>query len=181
MNGKRLAIIIFSFISIFFLISGLISAFNYEGVVIEKQEIINVNPSNITLALSGSGNNASLRIDVLIKNPSNFNLKMYAFTALITQHNKTIVEFWRSYYFYLLNPLTIYSHSQKHIIYSENFNISQISENTFNVTLQIVMRFSGFSYFYENPGENFSPQRYYLTDMVMINIEAVKNVTVQTL
>lgn len=163
---------IFSIISIIFLIFGVISAFNYEGVVIEKQKIIELNPYKVLINVT----NNNLTLIVTIKNPSQFNLNMYAFTALIKQKNKTVCEIWRSYYFYTLNPTIIFSHSIKNLIYSQEINSSILKGNEFNVTLELSMVFSGFSYFYENPGQNFSPQRYYLTDMVMININVSENV-----
>ncbi len=179
MIEKKNSIIIFSIFSIIFLIFGLISSFNYEGVVVEKEKIILENPGNVSLYLKIIGNNTTFSLSILIKNPSSFNLNMYTFTALIEQKNKTILEIWRSYYYYTLNPLVINAGSEKIIIYSGNVSTSSYSGNEFNITLQIMMRFSGFSYFYENPGENFSPQRYYLTDMVMISIERSENVQAQ--
>ena len=46
-----------------------------------------------------------------------------------------------------------------------------LNSTHFNITLQIKVRFSGFSYYYQNPNENYSPERYYLTEMVMMEID----------
>ncbi|MGC8599156.1 MAG: hypothetical protein ACP5LL_05315 [Thermoplasmata archaeon] len=172
-DGKRIILIIFSSISIFFLISGIISAMNYTDVLLYRNKVINENPSNVKAYYDRY--NGTIYLNFSFKDPTPFSINFYSLTALFFIDNKTVATFQRSYYYYELYPLEIDPFKIKDISYAVKPDpgyINLILNSThFNITIQIKVRFSGFSYYYQNPNENYSPERYYLTEMVMMEID----------
>lgn len=171
MDGKRFSLMIFSIISTFFLISGIISSMNYADVLLYRNKIIEENPNDVKV----DKKNGTIIFSFMIKNPSPFNIDFYSLTAIFLINNKTVATFQRSYYYFQQFPLEVERYSMKNITYDVKPDaqfIPLISNSShFNVTLHIKVRFSGFLYYYENPEENYSPERYYLTEMVMMEID----------
>lgn len=171
MDGKRISLIIFSIISTFFLISGIISSINYTDVLLYRNKVIGENPNEVKVYKE----NGTIILSFVIKNPSPFNLDFYSLTAIFLIDNKTVSTFQRSYYYYQQFPLEVGRYSMKNITYDVKPDAQFIplitNSSHFNVTLHIKLRFSGFLYYYENPEENYSPERYYLTEMVMMEID----------
>ncbi len=170
--GKNLWLILFAIISIFFLISGILSALNYSNVLLYRNKVINENPNNVTAFYDEKSN--SINFSFIFKNPTPFSIDLYSLSALFFVNNTTVSTFQRSYYYFQEFPLQIKKNSEIKITFSSQVysNMVKVVKNStsLNVTIQIVVRFSGFSYYYENPGENYSPERYYLTEMVIMQI-----------
>jgi len=172
-DGKRISLIIFSIISLFFLLSGIISADNYANVLLYRNKVMGENPLAVHKNIDKM--NGTIVLDILFKNPSPYTINFYSLTAIFYVENKTVATFQRDYYFYEEFPFSIGPNSLKNITYyvkayNQYQNLLQNS-TILNITIQIKVRFSGFLYYYENPGENYSPERYYLTEMVMMEID----------
>lgn len=172
-DGKRISILIFSFISIFFLISGVISALNYSNVLLYRNRVINENPYNPSIYVNRI--NGTITFNFIFKNPSPFSVDFYSITAIFEIHNITVATFQRTYYYFQHYPFQVERFSSSNL----SFYVSPypqyipvvLNSSIINITLQMKVRFTGFSYYYENPGENYSPERYYLTEMVMMEID----------
>ncbi|MEM3325195.1 MAG: hypothetical protein QXU37_03335 [Thermoplasmata archaeon] len=172
-KGKNIILIIFSIFSIFFLISGIISSQNYANVLIYRNKVINENPQNVRANFYEKNN--TILLSFSFKNPSPYSINFYSFTALFYVNNTTVSTFQRTYYYFEEFPIEIKKFSELNLtffspVYQDYIPLVKNS-TVFKISIQMEVRFSGFSYYYENPGENYSPESYYLTEMIMMEID----------
>ncbi len=165
-------LIVFSIFSIFLLISGIFSANNYAGLLYSRQEILNTNPANVTI--DPVKNFTYLWMNVTIKNPTGYGMDLLTFTCVVIFNNKTVLTIQYSPYYFQNNPFHVDPKSEK--TFSLLGKLSYKTGNgIYNVSLDFKLRFSGFSYQYSNPQENFNPIRYYLSELVVVEILWTRN------
>ncbi len=165
-------LLIFSLFSVFLLISGIFSANNLGELLYSRQEILNTNPGNVTLTIIK--NYTYLWINVTIKNPTNYKIDMLTFTAVVLSDNKTVLTLQYSPYYFQVNPFYVEPKSGK--VFSVLGKLmNRVINGTLNLSLDFKLRFSGFSYQYSNPSENLNPIRYYLTEIVVVEILWTRN------